>query len=64
MKTAIDAMKLMANLTMTVKVKRIPEWRVRMKVAVWLIWLATKIAGMGLRVEDELFIQSQSNGDQ
>lgn len=39
------------NMTLTVNVTGLKVWSWRVRVACWLIWLATKTAGIGFEVE-------------
>jgi hypothetical protein len=47
----IKAKEIAQGITVTVQIKGLKWWEVRMKVAVWLVRLATWIAGMNYKEE-------------
>lgn len=47
------ASDLAKDLTVNVRITGMRRFRFRLAIARWLIWLACKVAGCGLHVEDE-----------
>ena len=52
-KAELDMVKLASQLTMQVRVKRMNEWRVRLRLGLLLIRLAARVMGVGISMEDE-----------
>ncbi len=46
--------------TMVVRIVPTVRWMVRTRIALALIWLATWVLGVGLRVEEEIEVDSGS----
>lgn len=53
MKAEINAKELAQGMVLTLKVKRITEWEIRIRIAIWLIRLASRIMWIKLEIERE-----------
>lgn len=53
MKAEINVKELAQKMVLTVKVKRVTEWEIRIRIAIWLIKLASRIMWIKLEIERE-----------
>lgn len=54
MKSEMDIVKSMKQVTVNIKIKRMAEFRIREWIGLKLIWLATKVWNCNLQVDEEI----------
>jgi hypothetical protein len=53
MKAEMNAKELAGRMVLTLRVKRLTEWEIRIRIAIWLIKLASRIMWIKLEIERE-----------